>query len=178
MFAPADRERLLAGITLTAALAALAPASADAADDDRDGAAQAARAVEGTWVVTIVPPVAAAPSHKGFISFVRGGVVLAGPEYFFPPFVGSIVRMANQQGSWEWTGRQQFAWTFSGLGYDASGAPVGFLKFSGRARLTDHDTFEGAAKIAVCDINLNCGAYSAQPAGNFGTRFKVEAIEP
>ena len=116
------------------------------------------------------------PSHNSFVSFVRGGVVLAGPEPSLPALVAPIVRTANQQGSWERTGSQEFVWTFTSLGYDGTGTPVGFLKLTGRLRLTDQDTFEGKALIAACDLNLACRAFGPYPAGNLGKRLKVEPV--
>ena len=133
--------------------------------------------LEGTWVVTIIPPaIANVPAHNGFISFVRGGVVLGGPEPSLPPFVAPIVRTASLQGTWDRAGSQGFVWTFSALGYDATGAPVGYLKLSGRLRLTDKDTFEGDASITACDLNLACRPWSASPARNLGRRLKVEQV--
>jgi len=133
--------------------------------------------LEGTWVVSIVPPTMAnVPAHNGFISFVRGGVVLGGPEPNLPPFVAPIVRTANLQGTWGRAGSQEFVWTLSSLGYDAKGAPAGILKLSGRLRLTNKDTFEGSAWIAACDLDLACRPFGASPARNLGTRLKVEPV--
>ena len=137
----------------------------------------ATNSLEGTWVVTVVPPPAAnVPSHNSFISFVRGGVVLAGPDPTLPALVAPIVRTANQQGTWERAGSQEFVWTFNSLGYDAMGAPVGFLKLTGRLRLTDQDSYEGTALIAGCDLNLACRPFSPAPARNLGKRLKVDPM--
>jgi hypothetical protein len=130
--------------------------------------------LEGTWAVTITPPMANVPPHIGFISFVRDGVVLGSPEPSLPPYVAPIVRTVHLQGTWERAGSEEFVWTMSSLGYDVMGAPVGYLKVSGRLRLTDKDTFEGTASIAACDLNLACGPYTPAPARNSGSRLKVE----
>lgn len=177
-----------------AALVAVAPASMQAQSAFGAGALQGAgaggpfdrfdlhdangaRSVEGTWAVTVTPPFPGAPSHKAYISFVPGGVVVAGPDPFLPPSVAPIVRMATAQGTWESTRPKEFAWTFIALGFDVSGSPVGFLKFSGRARLTGKDSFEGAAKVARCELDLTtCGPYTSAAAANLGTRLPLETI--
>ena len=127
--------------------------------------------------MTVVPPIPGVPSHKAFISFLRGGVVVAGPDPFLPPFVAPIVRMSTTQGTWESTRPKEFAWTFVALGFDVSGSPFGFVKFSGRAQLTNKDSFEGAAKVARCELNLTtCGPYGGAAAGNLGARLPVETV--
>jgi len=127
----------VAALVVLLAACTTAPRSSPSTDGQTDR-------LEGTWVITIIPPpIANVPAHKGLISFVRGGVALGEPDSTLPSFVAPIVRTASQQGSWEQVGPQEFVWTFSSLGYDATGAPIGFLKLSGRLRLTDKDTSRG-----------------------------------
>ncbi len=114
----------------------------------KDGATAAPR-IEGTWLLTVMPPPASglAP-FKVLISFARGGVFLASAEAYaqgLPP----------QNGTWAKIGSNEYISTALAFGTGATPDDVFTFKVKSLFRVVGQDELEGMGELAVCDASGN-----------------------
>ena len=128
--------------------------------------------LEGSWNTVVGPgsPI----EFRTLVSYAEGGAMMATEPAFPPPFHGSTVH-----GTWEKTGRHQFASTFLCLIYDPTGHFVGTLK------VRENITLNRAGN----EYNQVSSQEVFDPAGNpvpqfstcntaHGTRINVEPVIP
>ena len=106
--------------------------------------------LEGTWHLTVTPPLGGPPQYTGFGSYTSGGVLITSPD----PSVGPGVTSTGQ-GTWVRTGGNEFASTHVAFTYDSVGHITGTIRIKASYQLTGKDSFEGSGQLQFCDLSLN-----------------------
>lgn len=129
-----------------------------------------ARQLEGSWVIAVtavVPPGAPAPPVRtNYTTFARGGGAIGSDR--LAPFANP------QHGAWEHRGGNEFAWTFVGDNFDATGNYLGTLKVSFKINLTGPDTFVGVDNAELRDAAGNLVLNRCNTVR--GQRIKIEPL--
>jgi len=127
--------------------------------------------IEGTWLLTVTPPVPQIPTFKVFVSFARGGAFVASEEFTTS---GNVIG-DPQNGAWKHIGGHEFASTGMAFGIMPDNNQPGIFKIQSVFLLLGNDELEGKGRLAFCDsFGNNCrplpGCSTIQ-----GTRVKAEA---
>ena len=127
--------------------------------------------IEGTWLLTVTPPVPIIPTFKVFVSFARGGAFVASEEVTAS---GAIIG-TPQNGAWKHLGGHEFASTGMAFGNVPPTNQPGIFKIQSVFRLLGKDELEGNGRLASCDTaGENCRPLPACSTIQ-GTRVKAEA---
>jgi hypothetical protein len=118
-----------------------------ASSRDTIQAAEASPEIEGTWLATITVP-DGPPPFPSIVTYARGGGFVA-TDSSVSPALGNVYH-----GAWTKTGPHQFAFTFLGFQYDASGVLAGYVRAHETLQLEPGgDVYNGVTSIEILDIN-------------------------
>ena len=127
--------------------------------------------IEGTWLLTVIPPVPTIPPFKVFVSFARGGAFLASEEVT----EGGVIVGTPQNGAWTHTGGHEFVSTGMAFGNVPPANLPGTFKIQSVYRLLDKDDLDGNGRLSFCDTSgENCRTLPGCSTIE-GTRIKAEA---
>jgi hypothetical protein len=128
--------------------------------------------LEGSWNVVVGP--GSPTEFRTLVTFAEGGAMMATEPAFPPPF-----RVSTVHGTWEKTGRRQFASTFLCLIYDPTGQFAGTLKVRGTATLNRAgNEYNGISSIEIFDPAGNPLPQFSSCNTTHGTRINVEPVIP
>jgi hypothetical protein len=130
----------------------------------------------GSWLVTYDVPAFFVPIPV-LLSFTGDGIILETDSPMPTPFGGNIgtLVLSNGHGSWKPTGKQQFAYTYRKILYDANGASFGLARTNGAVTLNKEGT-ELQAKVAI-QFTDNHGQVVFSAQGTV-TGQRIEVQEP
>ena len=106
-------------------------------------------ALVGSWKVR-VNAVTGPPAHfDELITFSPGGGILESNNF---PFFQSGLTASAGHGTWHYTGKQTFSFTFVKFLYTTTGQSAGTLKVVGTITYTPgDDTWSGPATVSMCN---------------------------
>ena len=111
-----------------------------------------ARSLEGSWLVRLTPTSGGAQFDE-FMTFSAGGGIVESNNFAFH-LLGLAAGPGH--GTWSYAGDQSYPFTFVKFLYLPTGQAAGTLKVSGTLTyLTDTDTWNGPATVAICDNQAN-----------------------
>jgi hypothetical protein len=95
----------------------------------------------GSWLTTYDVPAFQIPIPV-LLSFTGDGIIIETDSPVPTPFGGSIgtLVLSNGHGTWKATGKNQFAYTYRKILYDANGAPFGLARTNGAVTLNKEGT--------------------------------------
>jgi hypothetical protein len=138
------------------------------ADEARD---KLSESFEGSWAITVtpvVPPgVPQPPQFQGFATISRGGAYYGSDRT--RPF-------SKQQGNWEYTGGNGFAWTFTEDLFDIAGNFVGTIKVRAKIIVIGNGEFIGVSNGEQRDLAGN--VVFNRCATIRGARIPIEPLSP
>jgi len=126
---------------------------------------------QGTWLVTVTPPVISGrPAYNVLVTFGAGGALIASTQN------DHLANAGTQQGTWRRTGGNQITSTQLWFVYGPTGAAVGTVKVRALYEFSDSNDFSGSGQQLLCDLTgSNCvllpGFASLQ-----GKRVQVEEL--
>jgi hypothetical protein len=103
--------------------------------------------IEGTWLLTVTPPLPQIPPFKVFVSFARGGAFVASPEVT----ATGVVVGESQNGAWAHLGGQAFASTGMAFGTMPDTGQPGVFKIQSIFELRSQDELVGNGSLSFCD---------------------------
>jgi hypothetical protein len=127
--------------------------------------------IEGTWLLTVTPPLPQIPPFKVFVSFARGGAFVTSPEVT----ATGVVVGQSQNGAWTHLGGHEFASTGMEFGTVPDTGQPGIFKIRSIFQLISKDDLVGNGSLSFCDTSGdNCRPLPACSTIQ-GKRIKAEA---
>ena len=127
--------------------------------------------IEGTWLLTVTPPVPHIPPFKVFVSFARGGAFVTSAEVT----EGGAIVGGPQNGAWKKIGDHEFASSGMAFGTMPDTGQPGIFKIDSVFRLAGKDELVGNGSLSFCDTSGNTCRTQPGCSTIQGTRVKAEA---
>jgi hypothetical protein len=111
--------------------------------------------IEGTWLATVTIP-DGPPPFPSLVTYARGRALTV-TDSSVAPAAGNVY-----QGTWTKTGPHEFAFTFLGFQYDASGVFANYIRAHETVRLQPNGrAYDGVTIIEILDTAQNVIATSS-----------------
>lgn len=134
---------ILAGLVVVITSAVLFAVNAER----NDGAG--GNALVGSWKVRLNAVTGPPAQFDELITFSPGGGIVESNNF---PFFQTGLTASTGHGTWRYTGKQSFSFTFEKFLYTTTGQSVGMLKVVGNITYTPgDDTWSGPATVSTCN---------------------------